>query len=92
MTLTTLASYPVVALDLTNKSVLFPTQKFLRYNHTQKSTTSIHTKSLQQNMVGENCKMVKICGLENRRNTWMNVRCACMPIEIGTRPTYTDAH
>ena len=47
-----------VALDLTNKSALIPTQMFVKSVLTQKSTTSIHKQILHQNMVGDNCNLV----------------------------------
>ena len=79
-----------VALDLTNKSVLIPTHNFVKSGLTQKSTTSIHRKSLRQHLVGANYNLAKMYGLENKINTCVNVRRGCMPTEIGSEPTTTE--
>ena len=73
-----------VALDLTNKSVLLPTHLFVKISPTPKSMTSIHTKLLPQNVLGENYKLDKMYGLENWRSTCLKDVRACMLIEIGS--------
>ena len=64
----------------------------MRCDHTQTSTTFIHTSVWQQSKDGDTCTMGNVYGQEHLRNSWLNEARVCMQLEIGTRPTSTDAH